>query len=120
VLRSLKTQQAKEKLAAGVAYGSCPECGDAHVVVNELGMPYRPEWFSDLFVKLGREAGVLRVVMHGARHAAASLLADPGVPDVAAAAWLGHTQVQVTQGYQHVMVERLQEAAKALGDALAG
>jgi hypothetical protein len=42
------------------------------------------------------------------------------VPDIAAAAWLGHTQVKVTQGYQHVMVERLQSAGQALGDALAG
>jgi hypothetical protein len=42
------------------------------------------------------------------------------VPDVAVAAWLGHTRVTVTHGYQHVMVERLAEAGKALGDALAG
>jgi integrase len=60
------------------------------------------------------------VPLHGGRHCAASLLADLGVPDVAAAAWLGHTHVEVTQGYQHVMVERLQAASTALGDALAG
>jgi integrase len=83
-----------------MGYGACPECGGPHVVVNELGKPYRPEWYSDLFVRLGKDAGVPRVVLHGARHAAASLLADLGVPDVAAAAWLGHTPVHVTQGYQ--------------------
>lgn len=118
-LTATQLRQREEWEAAGEAYGACPHCGGAHVVVNELGSPYRPEWYSDQFVKLGKAAGVPRVVLHGARHAAASLLADLGVPDVAAAAWLGHTQVQVTQGYQHVMVERLQQAGAALGDALA-
>lgn len=53
-------------------------------------------------------------------HSAAALLADLGVPDIAAAAGLGHTQVQVTQGYQHVMVARLQEVGEALGEVRAG
>jgi len=119
-LKKLKAQQAAERLAAGAGYECCPQCGGAHVVVNELGVPYRSEWYSDRFVKLGQAAGVPQVVLHGTRHAAASLLADLGVPDVAAAAWLGHTQVAVTHGYQHVMVERLQQAGRALGEALAG
>jgi integrase len=119
-LKTLKAKQSAEKLAAGEAYDSCPECGGAHLVVNELGVPYRPEWYSDRFVKLGQDIELTRVPLHGSRHCAASLLADLGVPDVAAAAWLGHTQVTVTHGYQHVMVERLAEASKALGDALTG
>jgi hypothetical protein len=32
-------------------------------------------------------------------NSAAPPLADLGVPDVAAAAWLGHTEIDVTQGY---------------------
>jgi integrase len=119
-LTALWTRQLDEREAAGEAYGKCPECGGAHVVVDELGGPYRPEWYSDRFVALGRAIGLARVPLHGGRHCAASLLADLGVPDVAAAAWLGHTQVQVTQGYQHVMVERLLSAGEALGEALAG
>ncbi len=119
-LTVLWTRQLDEREAAGPAYGSCPQCGGAHVVVDELGVPYRPEWYSDRFVALGRALGLTRVPLHGGRHCAASLLADLGVPDVAAAAWLGHTEVQVTQGYQHVMVERLAEAGRALGDALTG
>jgi hypothetical protein len=42
-LRALKTRQAKERLAAGEAYGSCATSGGAHVLVDELGVPYRPE-----------------------------------------------------------------------------
>ncbi len=119
-LTALWTRQLDEREAAREAYATCPLCGGEHVVVDELGAPYRPEWYSDRFVMLGQAIRLTRVPLHGGRHCAASLLADLGVPDVAAAAWLGHTQVQVTQGYQHVMVERLQAAGQALGEALAG
>jgi integrase len=119
-LKALRARQAGERLAAGQAYGSCPECGAAHVLVDELGAPYRPEWYSDRFVALGRGIGLTRVPLHGSRHCAASLLADLGVPEVAIAAWLGHTKVDVTRGYTHVFAERLAETSKAHGDALAG
>jgi integrase len=118
-LKSLKACQAKENWRSALDTAAARSVAAPRVVVNGMGKPYRPEWYSDLFVRLGEDAGVPRVVLHGARHSAASLLADLGVPDVAAAAWLGHTQLQVTQGYQHVMAERLQQAGKALGDALA-
>jgi len=83
------------------------------------GQPYRPEWCGDQFVHQVEAAGMERVILHSARHSAASLLADLGLPDVAAAAWLGHTTVDVTKGYQHVMTQRLVESSKALGEVLA-
>lgn len=119
-LTGLQLRQMEEADLAGQAYGSCPQCAGAHVVVNELGQPYRPQWYSDRFVALGRALGLTRVPLHGSRHCAASLLADLGVPDVAIAAWLGHTKVEVTQGYTHVFAERLAETSRALGDALTG
>lgn len=119
-LRALKKTQAGERLKAGEAYGSCPTCGGAHVLVDELGVPYRPEFYSDRFVRLGKAAGMTRVPLHGSRHCAASLLADLGVPDVAIAAWLGHTKVDITRGYTHVFAARLAETSAALGKALAG
>jgi integrase len=119
-LKSLKVKQAEEKLAAGEAYRSCPECDLAHVVVNEIGEPVRPPTYSDRFVALGKLTGLTRVPLHGSRHCAASLLADLGVPEVAVAAWLGHTQVQITRGYTHVFGERLAETSRVLGEALGG
>jgi integrase len=113
-------RQAAERLAAGAAYTTCSLCQGAHVVANEVGAPYRPEWYYNQFVRATKAAGDPNVGLHGARNSAASVLADLGVPDVAQAAWLGHMQIKVTQGYQHVMVTRLQEAAQALGDAFAG
>jgi integrase len=119
-LEALKLKEMEEAEAAGEAYQSCPTCSGAHVLVDELGRPYRPEWYSDRFVALGEKIGMTRVPLHGSRHCAASLLADLGVPEVAIAAWLGHTKVEVTRGYTHVFAERLAETSKALGEALAG
>lgn len=119
-LKALKKTENRERLKAGEAYGSCPTCGGAHLVVNELGAPYRPEFYSDRFVKVGASLGMTRVPLHGSRHCAASLLADLGLPDVAVAAWLGHTKVTVTQGYTHVFAARLAETSAALGKALSG
>ena len=118
-LTALQLAQREEADKAGDAYGACPLCGLAHVVVNELGQPYRPEWFGDQFARLVRSAGLPPAPLHAARHAAASVLADLGVPDIAAAAWLGHTKVDVTRDYQHVMTQRLAEASEALGGVFA-
>ncbi|WP_020577025.1 site-specific integrase [Actinopolymorpha alba] len=114
-LRALRKRQAEERLAAGVAY-----CNDDDlVVVDEIGRPYRPEWFSDRFSRLAGQAGVPVIPLHGARHCSASLLADLGMPDVIVAAWLGQSQITVTHGYQHAVREGLKEAGNALARALA-
>jgi hypothetical protein len=46
-LRALHKRQAAEKLAAGPAYQDT-----GYVIVNELGQPVHPEWFSDEFHRL--------------------------------------------------------------------
>lgn len=115
-LRKLKATQASDRLAAGEAYA----VQDGRVVVDELGGPWRPQRYSDRFEALVKTAAVRRVPLHGARHAAASLMADLGYPDVVIAAWLGHAQITITHGYTHVMNERMRQASAALGDVLAG
>lgn len=115
-LNTLKAGQVAERLAAGEAYHN----PDGLVVVDELGGPWRAERYGDTFQRLVRTAGVPRIPLHGARHCAATLLGDLGFPDVVVAAWLGHSKVNITQGYQHPLRARMSEAGKALGDALAG
>jgi hypothetical protein len=45
-LRSLRARQARDRLAAGKAYtAACEDCRGEHLVVDELGKPYRPEWY---------------------------------------------------------------------------
>lgn len=122
-LRALHDRQTTEEMEAaekGVAYESCPECGGTHLVVDELGRPYRPEWYSNEFTKLVKAAGLPELVLHGTRHAANSILANLGVPAVARMAWAGHTTERVNQGYTHADVEQLAAASKVLGEALAG
>ena len=74
-LRSLKAQQARERLEAGEAYSNgCSDCGEAHVVVDELGDPYRPEWYSDQFRNLAKAAGLPTIRLHDARHTCGTLM----------------------------------------------
>src|SRR3954449_4183400 len=83
-----------------------------------LGEPWKPERWSDRHEQMARATEVPKVTLHGSQHAAASLLADLGMPDVAGAAWLGHTEVQVTKGCTRIFAETLVETGRALGDAL--
>ncbi|WP_405070427.1 site-specific integrase [Kribbella sp. NBC_01510] len=114
-LRETRRHQAAEKLRAGEAYSD-----QGLVVVDEIGKPYRPEYYSDLFVALSADAGLPRIPLHGARHAAASLLAANGVPIVDAARWLGQSQTSITERYQHAFDEGLKAAGDKLAAALSG
>jgi integrase len=80
-LRSLKARQARERLEAGEAYSSgCGECTEAHVVVDELGWPVRPKWYSDQFRNLAKAAGLPVIRLHDARHTCGTLMHLPGSP----------------------------------------
>jgi integrase len=109
----------EERATAGRAHWpGCPRCGQVHVVVDGLGRPYRPEWYSDEFDRQVRAAGLPRVPLHGVRHAAASLLGSMGVPILHVAAWLGQSQLSVTAGYQHAGTAGLAEVARRFSDVL--
>lgn len=86
-LRALRARQAAERLALGPAYRDT-----GFVVVNEAGIPPRPEWYSDRFRALGREAGLPPIHLHALRHSGESwLLSEAGLPAVDVAAMYGHT-----------------------------
>ena len=63
-LAALKLRQKTERLAAGPAYDGT----SGYVVVDELGRPYRPERYSDLFRELNVAAGVKMITLHEVRH----------------------------------------------------
>jgi integrase len=105
-LRALKARQA-EKLAAGTAYA------DSGYVVGE---PVHPEQYSDEFERVLKRAGVPRIVLHGARHTAISLMEKSGVPISIISKWAGHYDVKFTYGaYVHAEAEDLYEGTAALG-----
>lgn len=109
LLRTFRTLQAREKLAAGAAYTDT-----GLVVVNEIGTPVRPETYGDLFQKHAAAAGLPRIRLHDARHSAASLLASIGTPIIVAAGLLGHHPNVFATTYAHLYPEDKQKAIGGL------
>jgi integrase len=64
---------------------------DALVVVNEIGEPVRPKWFSDRFRALSVEAGVPKIRLHATRHTLGQLMGAAGVAPADGARILGHS-----------------------------
>ena len=112
-LRSLRARQSEERLRAGSAYsGPCGDCGGAHVVVNELGQPYVPEYMSDRFQRLSRAAGLPQIRLHDARHTCGTLMHLRGVPTAVISKWLGHATAAFTM---NVYVHSQDDALAAAG-----
>ncbi len=108
-LRALKAIQAREKLQVGAAYTIT-----GLVVVNEIGLPMRPERYGDLFQEHARAAGLPRIRLHDLRHTTASLLHSLGQPPAACAKYLGHTTEVYLRTYAHLYAADEDATAKGL------
>ncbi len=85
------------------------------------GRPLDPGGDYKRWKELLNRAGVRDARLHDARHTAATLLLQQGVPARVAMQILGHSQISLTLGtYSHVVPELAQEAAQRMGDALSG
>lgn len=113
-LRSLRTVQTAERLAAGPAYDGALGL----VVVDELGRPLRPESYSDRFKRLAKAAGVPPIRLHDARHTSVTVMRSIGVPDYVVAHWHGHDEAVMRRTYTRAFDEDLRAAAKRLAEAL--
>jgi integrase len=109
--------QDREGEEVGNAYaGPCELCGGRHLVVDELGRPYRPEWFSDRFERLVRLAGLPVIRLHDTRHTCGTLMHRRGVTVAVISAWLGHASPDFTmRTYVHAQNDSLVEAGQTLG-----
>ena len=109
-LTGFRTQQAKERLAAGEAYTAC-----GLVVVDELGKAVKTDWLRRRCYRLMETSGVRRVRPYDARHAVLTWLAASGVPDVVVSAWAGHSDLSFTKRvYVHPDVQHLKPAVDRL------
>jgi integrase len=117
-LRSLKARQAQERLRAGRAYrAACADCGGEHLVVNETGEPYLPEWYSDTFNNRFKAAGLPVYRLHDARHTSVTLMILNGVPIPVVSAWHGHAHPAFTMAfYAHSQDDALARAGERLAD----
>ena len=114
-LTALQVRQLEEQETAGPAYANT-----GYVAADELGAPLHPEWYSDEFARLCREAGVPVIRLHDTRHTANSLMAAAGVPDHIRAAWCGHTVAVNVGTYTHARAEDMAVAGEALAALLTG
>ncbi len=86
-----------------------------YVVVDELGKPYAPDRFSDMFQRLAVQAGVRKIRLHDARHTALTLMVLRGVPLSVVAAWAGHADPAFTlRTYAHSQDDALRDASTLL------
>jgi len=115
-LRSHRAWQAERRLAAGDAW---KDGGFVFCQPNGRPIDARRDWLD--WKALLQAAGVRDARLHDARHTAATLLLQQGVPARVAMQVLGHSQISLTLGtYSHVAPELAQDAADRIGEALWG
>ncbi|MBA2509538.1 MAG: site-specific integrase, partial [Nocardioidaceae bacterium] len=111
-LRRLRQRQSEERLAAGPAY----EGSEGKVVVDEIGRPPRPEWYSDMFAKIARQAEVPVIRLHDARHTSVTIMRSLGIAAHVVAAWHGHDEAVMARTYTHTYLDEMRYAAQRLAD----
>ena len=110
LLKRMRAQQAEEHFAAGSAWTD-----SGLVAVDALGVPLRPEVYSDRFRRISAGAGVRPIRLHSVRHSLAFWLHGLGVTPAAAAALLGHTvEVHLSTYLPEAGANGIAAAAEAL------
>lgn len=89
--------------------------GSRLVVLDAVGQPPAPRWFSRRFGQVCAEAGVSVIHAHSTRHTLAYFMSEQGIQAVNAAAYLGHTTAVFTNIYLRHKVEGVVAAEDALG-----
>ena len=121
-LRSLRDLQEIERIEAGDVYSAgCDDCSGAHVVVDEIGRPYRPEYYSDRFRELSKAARLPVIRLHDARHTCGTLMHLRGVPTAGISKWLGHATASFTMAtYVHSQDDALAAAGELYAASIRG
>lgn len=115
-LRAHRTAQLAERMAAGSQWHDLDL-----VFCQENGRPIDPRSDHRGWRSLLTDAKVPQARLHDARHTAATLLLQQGVPARVAMEMLGHSQISLTLGtYSHVVPELAEDAARRMGKALWG
>ncbi|WP_460515325.1 tyrosine-type recombinase/integrase [Flindersiella endophytica] len=120
-LKALRKRQAQESEEAGESYQAALndidwyEYKDQYVVVDELGIPVHPEWYSDQFDRLRTAANLKKIRLHDSRHTALSLMEKAGVPISIISKWAGHYDAAFTmKTYVHANDDDLKQGTKSL------
>ncbi|MGZ4508199.1 MAG: site-specific integrase, partial [Blastococcus sp.] len=115
-LRVHRLRQAEQRVAAA---NSWMDRGFVFSQPNGRPIDARRDWLD--WKALLKTAGIRDARLHDARHTAATLLLQQGIPARVVMDILGHSQISLTLGtYSHVVPELAHEAAERMGDALWG
>ncbi len=90
------------------------------VLTNVIGLPLDPRNDVRSFKRLCRTAGVPERRLHDLRHSAATALLLADVDLATAGAMLGHSRVEMTARYTHVLADRKRVAADRMEGVLFG
>lgn len=110
-LRAHRTAQAAERMAAPAWLGDW-------VIATEVGGPIDPRNDARLFTALCQRANVPERRLHDLRHTAATIMLLADVDLATAGAMLGHSRVEMTRRYTHVLADRQRVAADRIDGLL--
>ena len=115
-LRAHRAKQLEQRMAAANVW---EDGGFVFCQPNGRPIDARRDWLD--WKGLLKAAGVRDARLHDARHTAATMLLQQGVPARVAMQILGHSQISLTLGtYSHVVPELADEAAERMETALWG
>jgi integrase len=113
-LRTHRTRQAEQRMTVANVW---EDRGFVFCQPNGRPIDARRDWLD--WKALLKAAEVRDARVHDARHTAATLLLQQGVPARVVMEVLGHSQISLTLGtYSHVVPELAEEAAQRMEDAL--
>lgn len=113
-LRSLRAQQAAQRLKAGAAWHDT-----GLVFVNALGQGIYPETYALRWRTLRASSGLPEIRLHALRHSLATLMHRAGVAPADAASVLGHTVSTHLSFYVRPTESGAESAAAKVGEVLA-
>lgn len=100
--RELLLRMKKRQENCRLLCGNCYEESD-YIWVNDLGVPYKPEYVSTHFKLLLQKNGLRHIRFHDLRHTCASLLLKNGASMKDIQEWLGHSNYATTANiYTHL------------------
>lgn len=121
ILRTWKTAQTKDRLAAGRSWTGGDPGMTGYVFTTEVGAPFRSDWLSDRFERLQKGLKLPYRTLHSLRHTSATIALLKGVAVHVVLERLGHSKVSTTLDiYAHVIRTQASDAAAVIGSAIYG
>jgi integrase len=87
------------------------------IFTNSVGNPMEPRKATSKWAELLRNAGLIHLNLHGARHTFATVMMDEKIDIKLVSYYLGHSNITTTMNiYQHISKDALSQTAKTIGE----